>query len=124
MCSLELHHVQTERQLTKERVIYMFEVHLTSLTASCAASLVQNVRKAYPLFRPLRGSIIRRRSQIGPAFSKRGTNSSSNKSLGIFPTKICSTESGDKTQALKTEVSGFCKKKKDKSQFMQPQWVF
>lgn len=62
---------------------------LTSFTASCAASLLQNVMKAYPRFWPDSGSIISRRSQIGPAFSKSGTSSSSYKSRGIFPTNTC-----------------------------------
>lgn len=66
---------------------------LTSLTASWAASLVQKVTKAYPLFRPVNGSIIKRRSHIGPAFSNNGTSSSSNKSLGILPTNICKRQS-------------------------------
>ena len=66
---------------------YLFCLSHTSLTASCAASFPQKVINAYPLFWPDSGSIIRRRSQMGPAFSKRGTNSSSYKSLGILPTK-------------------------------------
>ena len=77
------HNLTTQQQLLT--VCYSW-TDLTNFTASRAASLLQNVMKAYPRFWPESGSIINRRSHMEPAFSKSGTSSSSYKSRGIFPT--------------------------------------
>lgn len=56
---------------------------ITFFAASAAASLSQYVRKAYPRFFKVTGSIINRMSQILPHCSNNGMRESSKSSCGI-----------------------------------------